>query len=381
MFSGIKIIPRDEVRDDSSEEEEAKSKSGKDGRRRKNKDIDRKESRRAGKKIVKGGDGESDDDELIKGDVVRKSMGLDWMLPPTRKADPNPTIDVEEKTVEEVAKVNPKELNPHFKGNGTGFPEQEPEKRHGRDQLLPTCVVGDGGASWRMKLLKRAKEHAARNGHSLEEVVGERYGSLGDLVESVSSQRAAPSRAHLHAINNRRRVNTEEDKDKEKKPERVSEKGNGRDYLKDDSPRHRVLRAPKTDPSLSWGKRKAQTQRQEDSKLISEAASHLNKFSNDGNFMKEVLSTREEGRSDVERTTLPSSETNKDSEWTLAGMESLSVNQLAAKALQLRLKGKVEEAQKLTEEAERLRAKQAVGDDSSKEDRIRSASRYDVKEM
>lgn len=56
------------------------------------------------------------------------------------------------------------------------------------------------------------------------QVVGERYGSLGNLVESVSSQRSAPSRAHLHAINNRRRVNNEEENDKEKKPERVSEK-------------------------------------------------------------------------------------------------------------------------------------------------------------
>lgn len=153
-------------------------------------------------------------------------------------------------------------------------------------------------------------------------------------------------------------------------------KGHGRDYLKDDSPRDRVLRAPKTDPSLSWGKRKAQTHhRQEDSKLISEAAAHLNKFSNDGNFMKEMLSKQKkesvspiETRSDVEPPS--SSETNKDSEWTLPSIESLSVNQLAAKALQLRMKGKLEEAQKLTEEAERLRAKQAVG-----EDRIRTASR------
>lgn len=155
-------------------------------------------------------------------------------------------------------------------------------------------------------------------------------------------------------------------------------KGHGRDYLKDDSPRHRVLRAPKTDPSLSWGKRKAQAHhRQEDSKLISEAAAHLNKFSNDGNFMKEMLSKQKkesvsspmETRSEVEPS---SSETNKDGEWTLPGIESLSVNQLAAKALQLRMKGKLEEAQKLTEEAEKLGAKQAVGDDSH---RIRSASR------
>jgi len=117
------------------------------------------------------------------------------------------------------------------------------------------------------------------------------------------------------------------------------------------------LRAPKTDPSLSWGKRKSQTHRNEDSKLISEAAAHMNKFSNDGNFMKEMLSkqknvsvspveTRGDHRSDVEQEALPS-ETNKDDEGTLPSMENLSVNKLAAKALQLRMKGKHEEAQKI----------------------------------
>lgn len=127
--------------------------------------------------------------------------------------------------------------------------------------------------------------------------------------------------------------------------------------MKDDSLRHRVLRAPKTDPLLSWGKRKGQTHRNEDSRLISEAAAHLNKFSNDGNFMKEMLSkkknesvspveTRGDHTSDVERNTLPS-ETNKDGEETLPSRETLSVNQLAAKAIQLRMKGKLEEAQKL----------------------------------
>lgn len=66
--------------------------------------------------------------------------------------------------------MNPRELNPYFKGNGTGYPEEESEKRNGKDQLLPTSVVGDGGASWRMKALRRAKEQAAREGQKLEEV-------------------------------------------------------------------------------------------------------------------------------------------------------------------------------------------------------------------
>lgn len=378
MFSGIKIIPRDEVLDDTSDREDKKD------RRRKNKDVDRKESKRHGKKIANSGD--DDDGDLPDGDTARRNNGLDFMLPPTRKADPDPALDVEEKqeesTHEEVVKVNPRELNPYLKGNGTGYPEEESEKRSGKDQLLPTSVVGDGGASWRMKALKRAKEQAAREGQKLEEVAGERWGSLGNLVESVASQRAAPSRAHLNAINNRRRENNE-DNDKEKKPERVSEKGNGRDYLKDDSIRHRTLRAPKTDPSLSWGKRKGgQTHRHEDSKLISEAAAHLNKFTNDGSFMKQMLSKQKNESVEPREDHISEAENKKDGGLgTLPNIESLSVNQLAAKALQLRLKGKLEEAQKLTEEAERLKAKQAVGDDSSKEQHYIRAARYPIKDM
>lgn len=95
--------------DDSSDGEKEKSKGGKD-RRRRNKDVDRKESKREeskrdGKKIAKSGDGETVDDDLLEGDIVRKKIGLDWMLPPTRKADPNPASDVEDKFEESAPEV------------------------------------------------------------------------------------------------------------------------------------------------------------------------------------------------------------------------------------------------------------------------------------
>lgn len=98
------------MRDDSSEGEKEKSKSGKDRRRRRNKDVDRKErkgegSKRDGKKIVKDGDDETADGDLLEGDIVRKKIGLDWMLPPDRKADQNPSSDVEEKFEESVPEV------------------------------------------------------------------------------------------------------------------------------------------------------------------------------------------------------------------------------------------------------------------------------------
>ncbi|KAG5556239.1 hypothetical protein RHGRI_006744 [Rhododendron griersonianum] len=73
------------------------------------------------------------------------------------------------------------------------------------DQHMSYSVVGDGGASRRLKALKRAQEQAANEGRNFKEVVEERWGSVGQLAVSVAFRTAASSRAHLHAINNRKR--------------------------------------------------------------------------------------------------------------------------------------------------------------------------------
>lgn len=119
--------------------------------------------------------------------------------------------------------------------------------------------------------------------------------------------------------------------------------GSSRDYLKDISLNRPKMREPKVKDSLSWGKRKSQNVSTEDAGLISEAVSSLNKFSNDGSFMREVLrkqSNKSDGpaRENLE-SEIETSSAVKDS--------SLSANQLAAKALQLNMKGKHEEAEKL----------------------------------
>jgi len=67
-------------------------------------------------------------------------------------------------------RVNPRELNPYFKDNGSGYPDDGVEKKVGVDQLPSSSLIGDGGASWRLKALKRAQEQAAREGRKLEEV-------------------------------------------------------------------------------------------------------------------------------------------------------------------------------------------------------------------
>ncbi|XP_010523627.1 PREDICTED: CWF19-like protein 2 isoform X2 [Tarenaya hassleriana] len=372
MLSGIKIIPREEVLDENSHKDKGESSSGRD-KRKNHRDRDGGRCRKAEVAV----------DNTQEVEIVRKKIGLDWMLPSTRNTDSKPNLIEEESPAKEVNKVNPKELNPYLKNNGTGYPEEGDEKITIGDRLPSTSLVGDGGASWRLKALKRAKEQAAREGKRIEEVVEERWGSLGKLAVSVSSQTAAPSRAHLHAIKNRRKGHNEE-ADMEKQEERVSEKSSGRAYLRDVSLRHPEMRAPKADSSLSWGKRKGQAQINEDAGLISEAASRLNKFANDGNFMKEMMSKQRAettASTGTEQKTV-SSEFNKPDEGTSSsGKEAMSANQMAAKALQLRMKGKHEEAQKLMEEADRLKAKQAIGDDSSKERGSRTAARYAVQDV
>jgi hypothetical protein len=61
------------------------------------------------------------------------------------------------------------------------------------DAGQPAAGVGDGGASWRLKALKRARETAQREGKQLSDVVGGRWGSLSDLTAGAMQARAAPS--------------------------------------------------------------------------------------------------------------------------------------------------------------------------------------------
>ena len=99
-----------------------------------------------------------------------------------------------------------RELNPHWSNGGDGFKPSsgidtpEDEARNPKTNALLTAGasggVGDGGASWRLKALRRAKERAAEEGKSLSEVVSDRWGSVSELVDSIGAN-AAHGRAHL----------------------------------------------------------------------------------------------------------------------------------------------------------------------------------------
>ncbi|KAK1569187.1 hypothetical protein Q3G72_033611 [Acer saccharum] len=356
----------------------------------------RKDERKKGKKRQNEEDPMSDNlsDDGTKSnsfkekEVVRKEMGLEWMLRPAERADRRPLVSVdnqpEETPAEETPKANPRELNPYL-DKGSGYPEDADGKESGGNPLFSSSLVGDGGASWRLKALKRSKEQAAREGRKFDDVVEERWGSLGQLAVSAASHTAAPSRAHLHAINNRKRGHTEEHQMvSDNKKEKDYGKNTGRDYLRDVSLRHPEMKAPKVHDSLSWGKRRNQKMSTKDSELISSAVSSLNKFSNDGSFLQNVNHRQGNdpdgsypdgnGNEESELVTL---KPNVSSESTAGVNEGLSANKLAAKAMQLRMKGKLEEADKLLQEVENMKAKQGAADSTKRQD-VGSSNRYVV---
>ncbi|GIM14377.1 hypothetical protein Vretimale_17328, partial [Volvox reticuliferus] len=101
-------------------------------------------------------------------------------------------------------------------------------------------LVGDGGASWRLKALRRAQEQARAEGRSLQEVVGERWGSLARLTEELTATVAADGRAHLRAAAERRRAAAEG------APPVVPH------YLQDVRTDHAKMLRPAEGSSLSW---------------------------------------------------------------------------------------------------------------------------------
>ncbi|KAJ0981117.1 hypothetical protein J5N97_009372 [Dioscorea zingiberensis] len=383
----------DSLSDGDEEKRRSRRKRRRRRRSRRDKDSSEDSYSSAGKKWLKQEKGmksrdlkESSDDDTRQFDarndneLARKEMGLDWMLrsaSKTKNKVEEVRDELEKPQVEEVIRTNPKELNPYLKNNGSGYPEDEAALGAGASHLLSSSVVGDGGASWRLKALKRAKEQAAREGQNFGEVVKERWGSLSQLATSVASQRVAPAHAHLHAIKDRKRGQTE-------KPETVAcneARDHKRGYLQDVSSRHPDMRKPKHD-SLPWKKKG----RAEDTSLIAEAFSGLTKFANDGSFMETFLHLQSKGVADNSHASISGNDHREKNIVSVDSMDSCassltnnqgqSANQLAAKVLQLRMKGKHDEAEKLSKEVDAMIQQQDAGSKVTQREINGSTSRY-----
>lgn len=85
-----------------------------------------------------------------------------------------------------------KELNTAWEDGGDGVPKQDTAVVAAKTSgIIATAKVGDGGASWRMKALKRAQAAAAEEGRSVNEVVAQRFDSLKALTASLTERRPA----------------------------------------------------------------------------------------------------------------------------------------------------------------------------------------------
>ncbi|KAL6519941.1 hypothetical protein OROMI_032835 [Orobanche minor] len=332
--------------------------------------------------------------DKVDNDNMRKEMGLGWMLRPkdnkdnySNKASLN---EQEEASGVTIKKDNARELNPYLKDNGDGYPDESDGQKAGDKRLLSKAVVGDGGASWRLKALKRAQEQAAREGRKLQEVVEERWDSMGHLAASVASENVAPSHAHLQAIRHRRKGSLNEEHKNIDEENNRDEKDFREKTTKDVLSPHPKMRVPKVHDSLSWGKRKNKSLSSEDTALVSTALSSLNKFSNDGNFLAKFMPKEENDSGDPgdcskfearaePRSVEFGSVVNKDDVGTVK--PPVSANQLAAKALQLRMKGKHEEAEKLLKEAAAVKERQSIGDGSSRKQIDGSTTRLVMHEV
>lgn len=99
-----------------------------------------------------------------------------------------------------------RELNTYWENGGDGVPKEASSAGNGAAAAAPPpqkasgiiagAKIGDGGASWRLKALRRAQEAAAEQGRSVSEVVAQRYGSLKDLTASLTERHAAHCALH-----------------------------------------------------------------------------------------------------------------------------------------------------------------------------------------
>lgn len=130
-------------------------------------------------------------------------------------------------------------------------------------------VVGDGGASWRLKALRRAQERAAAEGRNVNEIVSEHWGSVNDLVAGIG-EIVSHGKAHLHARKDRHG-------------------GQHRDRGRDTEAR---MRAPESfgrrrhKGSECDGARASEPLRADDRAMIQSALAKSNKFASDGSFME-----------------------------------------------------------------------------------------------
>lgn len=230
MLSGIKLVSKEEAERLEAEDRKNQRKEHKHKHKKKHK-KEKKDRTHDKNSDVSLSSGREDDlpergtapDQLEdaggNGDQQRPPPSSlqreDWMTVPMARAIDAPPIGQEKEPVEDPdePKVSARELNPDLRKNVDGD-STAPAGAYTASGLAPQPGIGDGGASWRMKALRRAQSQAGEGGKGLSDVVAERWGSLGNLTAELAQGTAAHGMAHAQAARERRREGGDGSKDR-----------------------------------------------------------------------------------------------------------------------------------------------------------------------
>ncbi|DBA83040.1 TPA: hypothetical protein ACH3X1_006813 [Trebouxia sp. C0004] len=120
--------------------------------------------------------------------------------------------------------------------------------------------VGDGGASWRLKALARAKNQATdasdpNFGRRVGDIVSEQWGSLAELTAGLTDTRAAHAKAHLLAAKERQAAAAQSEDANPASAKGGSDRqdrGDAAHYLQGVKSSKAQMRRPTQTGSLSW---------------------------------------------------------------------------------------------------------------------------------
>ncbi|KAG6962238.1 hypothetical protein JG688_00008704 [Phytophthora aleatoria] len=243
-----------------------------------------------------------------------------------------------------------------------GYTEMKEEE----DREMP--MFGDGGASWRAKMLKRAEDKARASGVALEEVVGERFGSVSTLKESARG--SARENAHLQY----KRHRIDDDERKVGRERRTLEIGrNAKDKMLLSKYSTRVQRSVTQDVEAD-SRPAANQNNTPPRRVVDEAKAAAEKlelekrnaflYGNKKPAVSTITGASLSKGSDQNDTKVPGSPTKSSASSTYMSAKSgdnedekAELNKLAARALRAQIMGKTTLFRKLTEQLNELEAK------------------------
>eukprot|EP00658_Telonema_sp_P-2_P019362 TRINITY_DN17640_c0_g1_i5.p1 TRINITY_DN17640_c0_g1~~TRINITY_DN17640_c0_g1_i5.p1 ORF type:complete len:666 (-),score=201.34 TRINITY_DN17640_c0_g1_i5:303-2300(-) len=141
------------------------------------------------------------------------------------------------------------------------------EKGDGR-RSAPSSGIGDMGASWRVKKLKRLREQAKEDGLNFENLVMEHFGTLEVIkeIDQQASRGSADNMAHRRAIQRRMHSNRQNS-------------GHMRDVASHETRRAGMMRAPSSEGGDRFTSRGHRRQ----------GATNENRIADDGSFLDKML--------------------------------------------------------------------------------------------